>query len=122
MTTDSNDPISQSIDSLLRAEALRVDRLAMESCNLDRCSDCGLPYEDIPMDTTLSDKQWLMIHPEGLDGILCANCIVNRAAKIPTAISMRARIDLGNDNVVVKIKKFFRRKRLEYFLAHLEEG
>jgi len=91
------------------------------SCNLDQCMDCDLAYSNFPLDMMLPDEQWLMIHPEGLDGLLCAQCIVSRAAKLPHATVVMARIDLGNDNLVVRIKKFIRRKRFEYILAHLEE-
>jgi len=49
-----------------------------------RCPDCGLPYRDFGLDTALSDEQWLMIHPENDgNGVLCANCIIRRASKLP---------------------------------------
>lgn len=47
------------------------------------CLDCGLPYADFPLDLNLPRAQWLAIHPEGENGLLCAACIVRRAAKIP---------------------------------------
>jgi hypothetical protein len=47
------------------------------------CKDCGMPYGgDNWLDTVLSNKQWLLIHPDGEGGILCANCIIKRAAKL----------------------------------------
>lgn len=59
-----------------------------------KCLDCGLPYEEFGLDTTLPNGQWLLIHPEGHDGLLCANCIVKRAAKIPQVIAVRAVLDI----------------------------
>ncbi len=58
------------------------------------CIDCGLPYSEFGLDTTLPDEQWLAIHPEGLHGILCANCIVRRAAEIEGVIAIRAEIEI----------------------------
>ena len=49
-----------------------------------RCLDCGLLYRDFPLDVNLPRGQWLEIHP-GEDGVLCAQCIVQRASKIPGA-------------------------------------
>ena len=57
------------------------------------CMDCGLPYKDFPLDTTLPDHQWLMIH-DNEGGILCANCIVKRASKLPGIIAVRAVFDI----------------------------
>lgn len=58
-----------------------------------RCLDCGLAYRDFPLDLTLPDEQWRMIHPDG-NGVLCANCIVKRAAAIHGAVAIRATIEL----------------------------
>ncbi len=47
------------------------------------CIDCGMSYLDFPMDVVLPHDQWALI--SGRDdggGILCANCIVKRAAKL----------------------------------------
>jgi hypothetical protein len=58
------------------------------------CMDCGLDYEKFPMDTLLPRWQWLLIHPaEG--GLLCANCIVARAAKVPGAVGLHAVIGIA---------------------------
>ena len=54
------------------------------------CLDCGLPYRDFPLDMILPDDQWLMIHPEGLNGLLCANCIIRRASKLPGITVIKA--------------------------------
>ena len=59
-----------------------------------RCLDCGLPYSCFPLDVTLPDDQWLAIHPEGFNGLLCAQCIVARASKLPGACAVRAVIDV----------------------------
>lgn len=53
------------------------------------CIDCGLLYDEFPIDTTLPDNQWLMIHPEGRGGLLCANCIVKRASRLLGIIAVR---------------------------------
>jgi len=43
-----------------------------------KCEDCGLPYDDFGLDTTIENLEW-----EAIDGhgILCANCMVKRASK-----------------------------------------
>ncbi len=56
------------------------------------CLDCGKPYGEFGLDMVLSDYQWQIIHPEK-DGLLCANCIVKRASKLPAAIIVRAIIE-----------------------------
>jgi hypothetical protein len=57
-----------------------------------------MPYGgDDWKDTVLPTEQWLMIHPEGEGGILCANCIVKRASKLPGAIILKARIVFAGD-------------------------
>lgn len=47
-----------------------------------KCLDCGLPYADFPLDVVLPRSQWLEIHPDE-HGLLCAACIVKRAANVP---------------------------------------
>ena len=47
-----------------------------------KCEDCGMSYKKFPLDLVLPDDEWLIIHPEGLDGLLCANCIIKRASKV----------------------------------------
>jgi hypothetical protein len=59
-----------------------------------RCLDCHLPYTDFPLDLTLPDEQWLLIHPDG-GGVLCANCIVRRASQLPNVVAVRAYIEKG---------------------------
>lgn len=49
-----------------------------------RCLDCGLPYAAFPLDVNLPRSQWLLIHPDE-HGVLCARCIVARAAAVPGA-------------------------------------
>ena len=45
------------------------------------CEDCKKPYGDRDwIDIVLPIEQWLMI--SHLEGILCANCIVARMAKL----------------------------------------
>jgi hypothetical protein len=49
------------------------------------CLDCGLDYEQFPLDVVLADAQWRAIHPDG-GGLLCAACIAKRAARLPDTI------------------------------------
>ena len=84
-----------------------------------KCDDCGLDYEDFSKDTVLPDEHWLMIHPEGFWGLLCANCIVARAARLPDIIYVGMRFvfaadyDEGraNANEWLRITKAERRKQ-----------
>ena len=59
---------------------------------MPKCLDCGMPYKDFPLDTTLPDEQWRMIH-DGEGGLLCAGCMVARAAHIPGVIAVRMFIE-----------------------------
>ena len=61
-----------------------------------KCMDCGKPYADFGLDTTLPDEQWLRIHPDD-GGVLCANCIVERASKLPHVIAIRAVIEFTEE-------------------------
>jgi hypothetical protein len=61
-----------------------------------RCLDCGMNYETQHLDFTLSAEQWKLIHPE-VGGVLCATCMVRRAAKIPHVITMMGRIVFAED-------------------------
>lgn len=58
------------------------------------CEDCELQYLKFGIDTTLSNDQWLMIHPEGQEGILCANCMVKRASRLPGIIAARMVLEI----------------------------
>jgi hypothetical protein len=57
------------------------------------CLDCGLDYADFPMDLLLPRWQWLLIHPAD-SGLLCAQCITKRAAKVPGAVALHAVIGI----------------------------
>ena len=49
-----------------------------------RCEDCGMIYENFPLDVVIPDEQWAQI--TGYDdghGILCAACIVKRGTTLP---------------------------------------
>ena len=59
-----------------------------------KCLDCGLDYSDFPMDVILPRAQWLEIHPAD-GGLLCAACIVKRAAKVPRATCIHAIIEIA---------------------------
>jgi len=64
------------------------------------CADCGMIYGgDDWLDMSLPHDQWEMICPrEGGGGILCANCIVRRASKLPHVINIFVRIAFANDH------------------------
>jgi hypothetical protein len=57
------------------------------------CLDCGKPYADFPLDVLLPRSQWLEIHP-GEHGLLCANCIVARAAAVPGVTACHLTIEI----------------------------
>ena len=57
------------------------------------CDDCGLDYSDFPIDVLLPRHQWLTIHPN--NGLLCAACIVKRAAKVRGAIVVHMIIEIA---------------------------
>ncbi len=65
---------------------------------ISACEDCGLPYEQFPLDTVLPDADWLIIHPSGEGGLLCAGCIAKRAAALSTTIVLYARLVSGDDH------------------------
>ncbi len=67
------------------------------------CLDCGLPYSDFPLDTHLSRSQWLEIHTDE-GGILCANCIVKRAAKIPGAVLVHLVVEIAPSRSVASLQ------------------
>ena len=57
------------------------------------CEDCGLPYDQFGLDTTLPNDQWLLIHPSGESGVLCATCIARRGHAVPGVVAVRAVFD-----------------------------
>lgn len=53
-----------------------------------QCLDCGGPYDELmACDLVLPRAQWLQIHPDD-GGVLCANCILRRASKLPGVINI----------------------------------
>lgn len=77
-------------------------------CPMVVCRECGVPYETLGLDITLPDDQWAMIYPED-GGILCANCIAKRAARLPRAIAIRAYIEFAP---TIKVGRKGERERL----------
>ena len=57
------------------------------------CEDCGLSYDQFGLDTTLPNDQWLLIHPSGEGGVLCATCIARRGHAVPGVVAVRAVFD-----------------------------
>lgn len=78
------------------AEAAELADFLMGAVVPLRCMDCRAIYADFPLDTTVPDEQWAMIHPSG-GGVLCASCIVKRAAKLPGIIAVRAWFEFAPD-------------------------
>lgn len=59
-----------------------------------KCSDCGLSYPFEGLIVMLPDEQWKTIYPEnGGQGVLCANCIAERATKVEGAVRISASIE-----------------------------
>lgn len=58
------------------------------------CLDCKKPYSEFGMDILLPRGQWLAINPNER-GLLCAQCIVNRAEKLNGAIVIHAVIEMA---------------------------
>ncbi len=97
------DPVRKERDEL-RAEAVclraalteleAAAALAPEAATDGRlaCDDCALPYAEFPLDLVLPDEQWEAIHPAEA-GVLCAQCIVRRASKVPGVTVVHARWD-----------------------------
>lgn len=56
------------------------------------CIDCGLNYEEFPIDLLLPDNQWKKIH-KGVNGVICPSCIIKRIAKFPEAIIIKANVE-----------------------------
>lgn len=59
------------------------------------CMDCGMESE---LDCVLTKTQWLMINPKD-GGMLCANCIIKRAAKLPHVINLQCYISFADDYI-----------------------
>ena len=63
----------------------------------NRCMDCLADYnQTCPLDIVLSKEQWLMINSDD-GGLLCGNCILRRAAKLPHVINVQAIITFAED-------------------------
>lgn len=74
-----------------------VEDLVIEIGNMvANCEDCGLPYQKFGIDATLSNEQWLTIHPERDEGLLCANCIMERASAVPSIIAARITLEISS--------------------------
>jgi hypothetical protein len=56
------------------------------------CEGCQRPYP-FGLDMTFPLEQWLAVSPSGQNGLLCPNCMVNRAAELPGAVIVRARVE-----------------------------
>lgn len=51
------------------------------------CMDCGKLYRDFPLDVSLTDDQWALIH-NSPGGVLCANCIVARVKQMVPGVTV----------------------------------
>ncbi|HEY8079390.1 MAG TPA: hypothetical protein VIF62_34905 [Labilithrix sp.] len=68
------------------------------------------------MDLVLPREHWLLIHPQD-GGVLCANCMIRRASKLPTAINITGLITFA-DNYHGVLTPYDEVKRAEH-LARL---
>lgn len=68
------------------------------------CEDCGLPYRDFPLDVVLPDEHWELIHPSGTGGVLCAACIVSRAAQVPGVTVIHASLNSGTELTAYQVR------------------
>lgn len=57
------------------------------------CMDCGFPYSEFGIDLVMPRAQWMEIHPQE-DGVLCANCMMQRASKVKGATCVHAIIEI----------------------------
>ena len=64
-----------------------------------KCEDCGLLYQDFPMDVTVPDEQWVTLtgYTEG-EGILCGSCIILRGSKKYVAARLKFEWRLADAN------------------------
>lgn len=71
---------------------------------LPACMDCGLPYEQFPLDLLFPRSQWCEILSQTREnpcaddndgGLLCAQCMIKRAAKVPGATCVQAVIEIN---------------------------
>lgn len=63
-----------------------------------KCKDCGQSINDLGMNTIMPDNQWYELccyTGVGTDAILCPNCMVKRASKLPGALVTYLAIDFG---------------------------
>lgn len=62
----------------------KLDEMIANALKIVRCEDCGMLYEDFPLDVIVPNDQWQAItgYTDG-KGILCAMCIVRRGEKLP---------------------------------------
>lgn len=68
------------------------------------CSGCGKPYSEFPLDVHLPDDQWLLVNGrEG--GVLCAQCIVERASGIPIVTVLNASLDISDARTFEQLQR-----------------
>jgi len=70
--------------------------VATEETAQVKCLYCGQDYSKQPLDVVLSKEQWLLLNPDD-GGVLCAACIVKRAAELPHVINLSARITFADE-------------------------
>lgn len=84
---------ADELEQALALSSVRTPETTPDDASTANCLDCGLDYDAFAMDTLLPRWQWLLIHPDE-GGLLCANCIVKRAAKIPGSVGLHAIIGI----------------------------
>jgi len=58
------------------------------------CMDCSRKYKDFGFDVLLLDWQWILVNPDE-NGVLCANCILDRMAKLNKTFRRKNRFTLA---------------------------
>lgn len=63
----------------------------------DTCLDCGTGYDAaMALSLLIPKAQWLLICPKD-GGLLCANCMLRRAAKLQGVINITGRITFSSE-------------------------
>lgn len=58
-----------------------------------RCHGCGKLYTEFPLDVVLTKKEWALISGrEDEGGLLCADCILRKACKLPGVTHVKLRL------------------------------
>lgn len=72
----------------------RAEQVASAPVVLRCMGGCGLAYSEFPLDVLVSDDIWAAIsgRSDG-SGVMCASCIVKRAARLPGVTVAKLRFE-----------------------------